>query len=117
AGAMTKGMVKGQFTIALAQGITSAIILTIAGLPYGAFFALILSFLSIIPLGAGIVTLPIGFVMILLGNWWQGILIIVGHLFVVTNIDNVLRPMLVPKKAAMNPALLLLSVFAGIAAF
>lgn len=117
AGAMTKGMVKGQFTIAVAQGVTSAIILTIAGLPYGAFFALILSFMSLIPLGAGIITLPIGFVKILLGDWWQGLLIILGHLLIVTNIDNVLRPMLVPKKAFMNPALLLLSVFAGIAAF
>lgn len=117
AGAMTIGMVRGQFIIAVCQGTVSAIILTITGVPYGAFFALILSFLSLIPLGAGIVTIPIGIVRILLGDWWQGTVIILGHLLVVTNIDNILRPMLVPKKAYMNSALLLLSVFAGLGLF
>jgi predicted PurR-regulated permease PerM len=36
---------------------------------------------------------------------------------VVTNIDNFLRPFLVPRDARLNPALMLLSVFAGIAMF
>lgn len=117
AGAMTKGMVRGQFIIAIIQGVTSALILAIAGLPYFAFFALILTFMSVIPLGAGIVTLPIGVVMILLGNFWQGALIILGHLLLITNIDNFLKPILVPKSVKLQPALTLLSVFAGIAAF
>ena len=39
------------------------------------------------------------------------------HLFVVTNIDNVLRPFLVPQEARLDPALMLLAVFAGIAMF
>ncbi len=117
AGAMTVGMVRGQFIIAICQGSVSALILTLTGMPYGAFFALILSFLSLIPLGAGIVTIPIGIVRILMGDWWQGIVIILGHLLIVTNIDNVLRPLLVPKKAYINSALLLLSVFAGLGIF
>jgi len=36
---------------------------------------------------------------------------------VVTNIDNVLRPILVPKEARLDPALMLLAVFSGIAMF
>jgi predicted PurR-regulated permease PerM len=36
---------------------------------------------------------------------------------VVTNIDNFLRPILVPRDARLNSALMLLSVFAGIAMF
>lgn len=35
----------------------------------------------------------------------------------VTNIDNVLRPILVPRDARLNSALMLLSVFAGITMF
>ena len=34
-----------------------------------------------------------------------------------TNIDNVLRPILVPKEAKLDSALMLLSVFAGITMF
>ncbi len=114
---MTKGMIRGQFIIATIQGVTSAIILTIAGLPYFAFFALILSFMSLIPLGAGIITIPIGIAQILLGNVWQGMVIILGHLLVVTNIDNVLKPILVPKEVRLQPALLILAVFAGLGLF
>ena len=43
--------------------------------------------------------------------------VIVWHLLVVTNIDNVLRPILVPREARLDPALMLLAVFSGIAMF
>lgn len=116
--AMTKGMVRGQFVIALAQGFIGAVILYAAGLTSIFFFMfMILSFLSIIPLGGGIITLPIGIVLLLTGNVWQGLLVILGHFLLVTNIDNILRPRLVPKAARLNSALTLLAVFAGIAMF
>jgi len=38
----------------------------------------------------------------------------VAFLLVVANIDTVLRPVLVPKAAYLNPALLMLSVFGGL---
>lgn len=117
-GAMTGAMVRGQFIIAICQGLMSAIFLYIAGLHDVFFFMLvILTLLSIIPLGAGIVTIPIGIVLILTGDIWQGILVLLGHFLVVTNIDNILRPKLVPKHVRLNPALTLLSVFAGITMF
>jgi len=117
-GAMTKATVRGQFIIALCQGAASALVLAIAGLDnLFFFFFMILTALSIIPLGAGIVTIPIGLVMILMGNIWQGVLIIVNHLVVVTNIDNILRPQLVPRSAKLDPALMILAVFAGMGYF
>lgn len=117
-GAMTKAMVRGQFIIAFAQGLASAIGLAIAGLPeLFFFFLIILTALSIIPLGAGIVTIPMGVVMIVTGNVFGGILVILNHLIIVTNIDNILRPNLVPKEARLDAALTLLSVFAGLHLF
>ncbi len=117
-GAMTKAAVRGQFVIAMAQGTASALGLYLAGIHDVFFFSLLIfTVLSIIPLGAGIVTMPVGVVMILLGNVWGGVFLIAWHLIVVTNIDNVLRPRLVPKEAALNSALMLLAVFAGLAHF
>lgn len=116
--AMTKAMVRGQFIIALAQGFTDAVLLYIGGL-HGTFifFLLLLTLLSIIPLGGGIVAIPIGIVMLLTGHIWQGLVVILGHIIIVTNIDNVLRPKLVPREARLDPALTLLSVFAGLGLF
>lgn len=116
--AMAKAMIRGQFIIAFAQGLTDAALLYIAGL-HGTFvfFLLLLTLLSIIPLGGGIVAIPIGVVMLLTGHIWQGLVIILGHIIIVTNIDNVLRPRLVPREARLDPALTLLSVFAGLKFF
>lgn len=114
---MTKAMVRGQFIIAVIQGFTSASILALTGMPYFAFFALLLSFMSLIPLGAGILTIPIGIARILMGDIWQGSAVILGHLLIITNIDNFLKPVLVPKSVKLQPALLLLAVFAGMGMF
>jgi predicted PurR-regulated permease PerM len=117
-GAMVKGTVMGQFVIAVCQGVAGAASIYIAGFHQGFFlFAVLLSALSVIPLGSGIVTIPFGIGMILFGNVFGGVFVIVFHLIVVTNIDNFLRPILVPRAARLDSALMLLAVFAGIAMF
>lgn len=116
--AMTKATVRGQFIIAFCQGLESAMILSVAGLSDLFFFFLVLlTAVSVIPMGAGIITIPIGILLILTGDVWQGVLIIANHLIIVTNIDNVLRPRLVPKEARLDAALMILAVFCGIAYF
>lgn len=117
-GAMVRGTVKGQFVIAMAQGVAGAASIYVAGFRQGFFFfAILLTALSIIPLGGGIVTIPFGIGMILFGHPVGGLFVIAWHLLVVSNIDNVLRPFLVPRGARLDPALMLLAVFSGIAAF
>ena len=117
-GAMVRGTVRGQFVIALAQGLSGALSIYIAGLHEGFFiFAILLVALSMIPLGGGIISIPLGIGMIFFDNVLGGIIVIAFHLLVVTNIDNVLRPILVPKEARMDSALMLLAVFAGITMF
>jgi predicted PurR-regulated permease PerM len=113
--AMTKAMVKGQFIIAIAQGFVDAALVYFAGV-HDAFFIffMLFSVLSFIPLGGGIIAIPIGIILMLTGNWIGGILIIAGHILIVTNIDNILRPKLVPDEAKLDSALTILSVFAGI---
>lgn len=118
AGAMVRGTVSGQFVIALCQGVAGAASIYVAGFHHGFFiFAVLLTALSIIPLGGGIVTIPFGIGMIFYGNIAGGVFVVLWHLVAVTNIDNFLRPILVPRDARLNPALMLLSVFSGIAMF
>ncbi len=117
-GSMTKAMVRGQFIIAFCQGLWSAIVLYLVGFHHlFFFFFVLLTIFSFIPLGAGIITIPLGIVMILFGDVWQGAIVILNHLLIVTNIDNVLRPTLVPSDARLDPALTMLSVFGGMAVF
>ncbi|BBX72400.1 UPF0118 membrane protein [Mycobacterium shinjukuense] len=117
-GSMVRGTVNGQFVIALCQGVAGAASIYIAGFHQGFFiFAIVLTALSIIPLGGGIVTIPFGIGLMIFGNIGGGAFVILWHLVVVANIDNFLRPILVPRDARLNSALMLLSVFAGIGMF
>jgi predicted PurR-regulated permease PerM len=117
-GAMVKGTVKGQFIIAVIQGTLGAVSIYIAGFHDAFFiFAILLTALSVIPLGSGIITIPFGIGMMFFGNIAGGLFVVLFHLFAITNIDNFLRPILVPKQARLDSALMLLSVFSGIAMF
>ncbi len=117
-GAMVRGTVSGQFVIALCQGVAGAASIYVGGFHHGFFiFAILLTALSIIPLGGGIVTIPFGIGMMFYGNVGGGAFVVLWHLLVVTNIDNFLRPILVPRDARLNSALMLLSVFAGLTMF
>lgn len=116
-GLMTSAMVKGQFVIAFAQGLIDAALLWVVGVDYFFLWLVVVTFLSIIPLGGGVLVIPVGIVMLLTGNIWQGIVLIAGHILIVTNVDNILRPRFVPKRARLDSALVILSVFAGIAMF
>ena len=117
-GAMVRGAVRGQFIIAVIQGMLGAISIYIAGF-HDAFFiiAIFLIALSLIPLGSGIVTIPFGIGMMIFGNIAGGAFVVLFHLIGITNVDNFLRPILVPKEAKLVSALMLLSVFSGIAMF
>ncbi|WP_328359953.1 AI-2E family transporter [Mycobacterium sp. NBC_00419] len=117
-GAMVKGTVKGQFIIATVQGVLGAASIYIAGFHNGFFiFAIFLTALSVIPLGSGIVTIPFGIGMMLFGNIAGGLFVVAFHILAITNIDNFLRPILVPREARLDPALMLLAVFSGLAMF
>ena len=114
---MAKAMVRGVFVIALAQGLTQGVLYWVAGVPYLFFLTLFSIIAAMLPLGAGIIAIPVGLVLLALGQYWQAGLVIGGYLIVVNQIDNVLRPMLVSKEAYLNPALLLLSAFGGLNLF
>jgi predicted PurR-regulated permease PerM len=117
-GAMVGATVRGQFIIATVQGVAGAVSIYIAGIHDAFFmFVIFLTALSFIPLGSGIVTIPLGIGMALFGNVIGGVFVVAFHIIVVTSIDNVLRPFLVPKSAHLNPALMLLAVFAGLSMF
>lgn len=116
-GLMANAMLKGQFIIATLQGLATAIGLSIVGLNgYFFFFFVIFTFLSLIPLGAGIITIPLGILALLTGYVWQGLVILGNHFIIVTNIDNI-RPKLVPKEARMQAALTILAAFAGVSLY
>jgi predicted PurR-regulated permease PerM len=117
-GAMTKAMLKGQLIIAITQGFVGALSLLLLGL--GDYFLLLFvlfSLLNLIPLGSGLITIPAGLIAIISGNVAPGVIVLLTHFIIVTNIDNLLRPKLVPDEAHLPASLLILAAFAGVSMF
>jgi predicted PurR-regulated permease PerM len=108
-------MFKGTFIIAIVQGLVMGAVLWIAGVPYTLFLTMISIVLSLVPLiGISLVAWPVGIFLIVTGNLWQGVFVIAAFLLIVSTIDNILRPQLIPKGAQLNPALVILSVIGGL---
>lgn len=112
---MIKAMFKGNFVIAITQGLAMGLVFWIAGVPFAMFLTLVSMLLSLVPLiGVSLVAWPVGIFLLLSGNTWQGIFVIAAFLLIVANIDTILRPYLIPKGAQLNPALVILSVLGGL---
>ncbi len=112
---MMRAMFMGTFIIAFAQGAAMGVVYWIAGVPSSVFLALLSMVLALLPvIGVSLVAWPVAILLFLAGDVWQAIFVIFMLIVVVGNIDAILRPMLVPKDAHLNPALTLLSIFGGL---
>ena len=112
-----RGMFLGIFVIALAQGLVSGLLFYLAGVPYASLWTLLAVVAALLPLGAGLIALPIGVVELAYGQYGAGLLILAGYFLIVSNLDGVLRSRLVPKEAEMSFALVLLSALGGLELF
>lgn len=116
--AMTSSMIKGSFIVATLQSLIGTIILSWAGVNYLFVLFILMILFGVLPVvGSATIMVPIGVYLLLAGNIFTGLVVIFTAIVVISNLDNVLRPMLVSKEAMINPALILLGVFGGIAKF
>ena len=115
---MTKATVRGALVIGFIQGIISAIVFMIAGVPSASVWGVLVMLFSLVPLlGSGIVWLPIAIILLLIGHLWQGMFIITIGFGVISTIDNFVRPKLVGKGVQMHPLLVLFATLGGLSVF
>lgn len=114
-GATIRSSLIGQFVLALLLGVAAALLMIPLGLgKYFFFFAIIYSVLNLVPLGSGIIVIPLGIVTMLSGQFWLGFWILAIYILGVCNLDNLLRPRLMSKRAKLLPAVTMLSTFCGL---
>ena len=112
---VTEATMYGGVMIALLQGLLGGVLFAIVGIPSAIFWGAIMAFLSIIPLvGAFIVYVPAGIILILGGSYISGIVVIAAGTLIISQIDNVLRPMLISGKTSLHPLLLFFAIMGGI---
>jgi predicted PurR-regulated permease PerM len=113
-----KSTLKVTLIIGGIQGILGGLIFWFTGVHGALVWGVVMIILSILPVvGCSIIWIPAGIVMILTGYLWKGLLILAFGVFVISMVDNLLRPILVGRDVQMHPLLIFLSTLGGIALF
>ena len=114
--AVTWGVVIGHISVAVAQALLAGIGLWAAGVPDAAFWTFIMVILSLLPLiGAFMVWGPASvYLAVVAGDVGNGLLLALYGLTVVSLFDNYARPIVIDRRAHINPGVLLLGVVGGI---
>jgi len=113
-----RATLKGTLLVGGIQGILAGLLFWATGVNGALILGVLTTAFAVIPaLGSFIVWLPIGVVTIIMGNVWQGVVILIVGILVISTIDNFLRPVLVGKDIQMHPLLVLFSTLGGIFLF
>lgn len=115
---MIHGVIHGQFTTAILQGILGGIGLWIFGVTNPVFWGFVMFVLSFLPIiGGALIWAPGGLWLIVQGHTYAGIGLWAYGVIILANIDNIVRPKLIHQKTQLHPALVFLGVLGGLAAF
>ncbi|MBI4427266.1 MAG: AI-2E family transporter [Candidatus Magasanikbacteria bacterium] len=110
-----RATLKGTFIVGGVQGIIGGILFWATGIEGALIWSVIMIIFATIPaIGPSIVWFPAGIIMLALGNFWQGLVILLFGFFVISTIDNFIRPKLVGRDIQMHPLLVLFSTLGGI---
>lgn len=111
-------IMRSTIIVAAIQAVLGIFILALFGTPSLVFFFFALFFASFIPLGSGLVIVPIGIIYLLLGNIVAGVSIILWHTFITSSSDNIIRSWLFSGGNTKLPELLtLLATLGGLSVF
>ncbi|OPZ57651.1 MAG: putative inner membrane protein [Deltaproteobacteria bacterium ADurb.Bin510] len=115
---ISRATVKGTIVIGLIQGSLGALTLLCFGVKSWLVWGVVMVVLSIIPMiGPWLVLIPAGLIHIALGSVWQGVVIILISVVVVSNVDNLVRPVLVGRDAKLHDLMIFFSTLGGLMLF
>ncbi len=110
--------IKGSFVVALMQGTLGGLIFWALDIRGALLWAVSMAILSLIPaIGTGFVWVPVAIYLIVTGAVWQGVVLILAGIFLISMIDNLVRPILVGRDTRMPDYVVLISTLGGLQLF
>jgi predicted PurR-regulated permease PerM len=112
---IVRATIKGTGVVALVQGALGTITLMIAGVPSALLFGVIMAIFALVPvIGSGAVWVPAGIYLLISGETWQGLFVLLAGFFIISSADNVLRPILVGRDTGIPDWIILITTLGGI---
>ncbi|MFC1650477.1 AI-2E family transporter [Candidatus Latescibacterota bacterium] len=111
----TKSLILGQLMIAVVQGSLGAVGFFICGIPGAILWGFVMAIMSFIPvLGSGIVWFPTCLFLLVKGEYYSAIGLLLWGSLIISTSDNIIRPKLTSSLGKLHPVTVLLGVFIGL---
>ncbi len=115
---MIYATIYGGILIAIIQGALGGLSFWVLGLPSPIFWGTAMALLSFIPIGGtALIWAPAGIILLIEGTVLKGLILLALGVFVISMVDNLLRPFFISAKTKIHPLLLFFAVLGGIQAF
>lgn len=113
----SRAVIIGNFFVAMAQATAVLIPMLIMQIGAPALLWIIMVILSLVPVGSGLIFIPLGILLALSGRVAEGLFLIVYGAIIINVVDAALRPRLMKGKVQLHPLIVILSVIGGVAGF
>ena len=113
-----QNLVMGYILVALLQAVVAFIIFTIFGIKGSLVLSVLIFMLVFIPIvGATLIYIPIGIIMILGGRIAAGIIFLLVSIVFISGIDNILRPFFLRDRIQLHPLIIFFAILGGLYVF
>ncbi len=110
--------VYGVLVIAVIQGALGGLAFWALGLPSAIVWAVVMTFLSMIPMaGSFLVWVPAAIYLALTGHWGKALILAAWGTIIIGTIDNFLRPKLVGERTKLHELFIFFAVLGGLQVF
>ena len=116
-GGTINAVVYGIIGTGIAQAVAAAVGFLIAGVPGALMLAFLTFFLSIVPAGPPLVWVPAAIWLFVDDKPGAAVFMALWGFFVISMVDNIVKPILISRGSSLPFVLVLLGVFGGVLAF
>ncbi|MBU6252217.1 MAG: AI-2E family transporter, partial [Alphaproteobacteria bacterium] len=110
-----RATVKGSIVVGVVQGILGGLSFYLLDIHAPLLWGVVMGLLSLVPaIGTGLVWVPVGIYLLATGDTSRGMTLLFIGFFIISMVDNILRPILVGKDTRMPDYVVLIATLGGI---
>lgn len=113
----TRAVFFGVILAALSQGAAAGVGYALFGLPSPVLLGILTGILALLPFGATVIWVPGAAWLVLQGNLWMGIGLLLWGMLVISSIDNLVRPLFISGTVRLPYLQVFFAFLGGLAAF
>jgi predicted PurR-regulated permease PerM len=113
---VVRATVKGSVVVALLQGLIGGLVFWSLGIGGALLWGVAMGIFSLFPaIGTAFIWVPVTAYLLATGNVWQAVGLFLCGFFIISSVDNIVRPILVGRDARMPDYVVLIATLGGFA--